>query len=224
MTALLWPNLAGKPYVVDLSHNNPEPIDFAALKADGVELVIHKASQGLSMRDPLYGSRRKRALDAGLKWDAYHFFDGSPPVRQVSFFLSVAELDETMRGALDCEPNGRSTISFDNADAAALAIDDKRGLQAVRYTGAGFLTPKSVAVTPHFRAGPIWWAKYGPQPTAAQLKPLGIDPADIVLWQRTGSGSRQGVKGPVDESWFIAGGLDEIQAWPSLARFPAKVG
>lgn len=212
----------GKPFVVDMSHNNngadrQRPIDFAALAADGVKLVIHKASQGNGMVDPCYAPRRKAALAAGLKWEAYHFCDGTPIAGQLQHFIAVAEPDDTMRLAIDCEPNGGSTVSFQAADVFAASLDQRRGLQCLRYTGGGFLTPKAIAATPNLRAGPIWWAKYGPQPTAAQLTGFGILPARVVLWQETPTGTRPGIAGPIDESWWL-GTADELAAYPALSR------
>lgn len=217
MTAL-WAVL-GKPAVIDLSHHNAEPVDFAALREDGVRLVILKASQGTGMTDPLYRAWRRRAADAGLLVDAYHFCDGASPTAQLAHFLAAAEPDDKMRLALDCEPNKGSTIGFAQAEILADLLDQKRGRQALRYTGAGFLIPAAIALTRHFRDGPLWWAKYGPQPSRAKLVALGIEPADIVLWQETDSGHRPGIAGPVDESYFL-GTIEELARWPDLPRFP----
>jgi lysozyme len=213
----------GQPAVVDLSRNNRHTrLDDAefyhALKAAGIGLVIHKASQGIGHVDQQYAPRRKLARDAGLAWDAYHFLDGSAVSTQIAHFIAAAEPDRAMRLALDCEanPTGSSVAPF-YANTAAAALDDKRGRQALRYSGAGYLTPQRVPLMPHFLAGPIWLAKYGPAPTAGSCRKLGIDPLDIVLWQVTGSGTVIG-EGPIDRSYFI-GSVAELALWPYLARF-----
>lgn len=218
MTTALWAVL-GKPAVIDLSHNNRDPIDFAALYADGVRLAILKASQGTGFVDPAYAKRRIAAQAAGIIVDAYHFCDGTDPKLQARHFFAAAAPDESMRLAIDCEPNKGSSISFAQADQMADLVDQHRGRQCLRYTGAGFLIPSAINQTPHFRKGPIWWAKYGPQPSGAQLAVLGIDPDDLVLWQETSTGSRPGIKGPVDESYFL-GTLEQLALWPALPRFP----
>lgn len=215
MTAL-W-TVLGAPLVIDLSHHNQGPIDFAALYADGVRMVIHKASQGTRMVDPMYAARRKKALAAGLKFEAYHFCDSAPAKDQMEHFLAVAEPDDTMRLALDAEPNGNSTIGFVNVNIFAALLDGRRNRQCLRYTGAGFLTPEAVRSTPDFRAGPFWWAKYGPAPRPDQLAPLGIAPARLVLWQETASGHRKGISGPIDESYWL-GTAAELDAYPVLPK------
>lgn len=213
MTAL-WAVL-GKPTVIDLSHNNRDPIDFAALYADGVRMVIHKATQGKDYADPLYAPRRKAALAAGMRWEAYHFCDNTPVAEQLAHFLAVADLDETMRGAIDAEPNRGATISFANAAALAVATDQKRGTQALRYGGLAFADYK----IPAWHNGPLWWAKYGPSPTARQMRLWGVPVQNVVLWQETGSGARPGVHGALDESYFLRGDA-ALAGYPLLTGFP----
>ena len=58
--------------VIDISHHNANP-DFSRAAADGIVGVIHKATQGLTFTDSAYLTSRKKALDAGLLWGAYHF-------------------------------------------------------------------------------------------------------------------------------------------------------
>ena len=209
-----------KPFIIDISHHNADPIDFAALAADGVHMVVHKCTQGSNYIDNKYAPRRKAALDAGLLWEAYHFADASPVLQQLAHFLAVADLDERMRGALDFEPNGNSTISASNANAFASLLDGRRGIQCLRYTGAAFLTPAAKAATPWLRSGPIWWAKYGAPPTAKWLAPMGVEPARMVMWQFTDKGRRKGIKGNVDQNWWL-GTSDEMDTYPQLpASYP----
>lgn len=224
MTAL-WTAL-GKPAVLDMSYAQPDPIDFHALYADGVRMIIHKSSQGTGEVDNLYAKRRPLAIAAGLKWEAYHFCNSSSVAQQLAHFLAAAELDSSMRGALDVETNKQSTISPENADAFAANLDQRLGAQALRYTGAGYFgsgtaafLKHAIAVTPRFRDGPIWWAKYGPAPTAEQLAGFGIDPTKLVLWQESESDVRPGIKGNVDASYWL-GSLETLAAYPVMPAFP----
>jgi lysozyme len=220
----LW-RIIGEPPVVDLSHNNPDPIDFAALKAAGIKLVIHKATQGTRFVDPCYADRRKAALAAGLKWDAYHFVDDDDLALQMIHFISTAKPDDTMRLALDIEPNGGSTASFSQANDLAGRLDQRMGRQCWRYTGLGYLTPAAINDTPVFRSGPIWFAKYGPQPRAEQLAGVGIDPGNILLWQETESGSLPGIDGHVDQSYWLGpeGSLDAYPVLPAFGGLPRPI-
>ena len=216
MTAALW-NVLGKPVCIDLYHgdNNEDqgaPIDFAALYADGVRFIIHKASQGATYVDPLYAVRRKAALAAGMKWDSYHFCTGEDLSAQLAHAIAAAEPDDTMRMALDVEQNHGSTIGLSQADELVNMLDQKRGAQCLRYSGFGFLTSAATSAK-HLVGGPWWFAKYGPQPTASQLQAVGIDPANIHLWQDTESGSRPGIASVIDMSYWLHSAAD-------LAKYP----
>lgn len=214
----------GHPGCVDLSHNNQHPAFdteefYASLYEEDVRLVILKATQGTGWVDPKYASRRKLVVDAGLKVDAYHFYDNSPVDQQIAHFLSVAELDSKMRGGLDCEtePRGR-TIQPIPADNGAQIADQKLGKKVLRYSGAGYIAPHRVPLMKHFLDGPFWLAKYGPAPKAAFLKNIGVLPQNLVLWQETGSG-KIGGESPVDLSFFH-GTIEELEDWPNLKQFP----
>src|SRR5882724_7752719 len=94
--------------VIDISHHNGN-VNLQKAASDGIVGVIQKASQGQSNSDPTYKANRKKALDAGLLWGAYHFATGSDGLKQAEHFL------ETITGAgddpkkvllvLDFEPN-----------------------------------------------------------------------------------------------------------------------
>lgn len=215
------------PAVVDLSRNNHGPhLDdgefYAALRTAGVHLVILKATQGVNWIDPTYVRRRKLVTDAGLLVEAYHFLDGSDPDSQVAHFAAAADLDDKMRGALDCEinPSGQ-TVQPQDASLAALALDALRGRQALRYTGAGYVTPRRVPLMAGFLNGPLWLAKYGPEPKESFLRGLGMDPANVILWQFDGHGTVAG-QSPVDLTAFN-GTPEELANWPELSNFADQV-
>src|SRR6185437_10843012 len=147
MTMPLWPIPAGTlPAVIDLSHNNPgfDSVDeFEALKAAGVALVVHKATQGSSFVDPMYAKRRLLVLQAGLLFEAYHFATSDPVSAQLAHFLAAAEPDHaTMRLMLDAEQNRGATITPLDAEQLALDADAKLCRQVVRYGNASVLNYK----------------------------------------------------------------------------------
>lgn len=59
---------------IDISSHNGSHIDFKAVKADTVEFVYIKASEGENFRDSLFYRNYTGAVEAGLKVGAYHFF------------------------------------------------------------------------------------------------------------------------------------------------------
>src|SRR5678816_1466116 len=75
--------------VVNLSHYDMMRPDFATMKRQGIMGVIHEATYPPFVRDPKYLDRQTGALQAGLLWGAYHYANGSDPIRQADHFLSV---------------------------------------------------------------------------------------------------------------------------------------
>src|SRR4030095_7895902 len=75
--------------VVNLSHYDKMRVDFSGMKSEGIIGVIHEASYPPFARDAQYASRQQAATAAGLLWGAYHYGNGSDPVRQADHFLRV---------------------------------------------------------------------------------------------------------------------------------------
>jgi lysozyme len=74
--------------VVNMSHYDLLRPDFVAMKSEGVIGVIHEATFPRYERDWRYRERQVAALQAGLLWGAYHFADGTDPIRQADHFVS----------------------------------------------------------------------------------------------------------------------------------------
>ena len=63
---------------LDLSHwQKDENIDFLTLKANGIDFVILKVTEGISFVDPTFKSKYEKALAAGQIVMPYHFFRGN---------------------------------------------------------------------------------------------------------------------------------------------------
>jgi lysozyme len=75
--------------VVNMSHYDMVRPDFVKMKNEGIVGVIHEASFPPLNRDWKYAERQYAAINAGLLWGAYHFGDGTNPVRQADHFLNV---------------------------------------------------------------------------------------------------------------------------------------
>lgn len=219
MTTPLWPIAVGAvPQVLDLSHNNPHlntAAEFAALYSAGVRGVIHKLTQGTDFLDPLYAVRRPLAEAAGLQWHGgYHFCTSFPVDQQLAWFLSQAGTNAALGLCLDAEANGGASIAPADAAAFAVALDKELGAQCLRYGNASVDAYQQEG----WHDGPLWWAKYGPEPTVELMTSLGIDPNRVVLWQETGSGRVAG-ETPVDLSFA----RDPVLLWGlmGLAAAPA---
>ena len=134
--------------VVNLSHYDMMRPDFAAMKREGIIGVIHEATYPSFVRDAKYFERQLAATRAGLLWGAYHYANGSDPVRQADHFLSAvsgawAHVDPAVRGpgvllVLDFEKNGHypgGTMRVDQAVAFVERIRERTGVYPGLYSG-----------------------------------------------------------------------------------------
>src|SRR5207244_7081432 len=87
--------------VVNMSHYDLVRADFVAMKNEGVVGVIHEATFPRYERDWRYSERQISAMRAGLLWGAYHFADGTDPIRQADHFLAAVAATHP----LACAPN-----------------------------------------------------------------------------------------------------------------------
>lgn len=78
---------------VDISHHQAGiDIGWARLKQAGVQWMYHKATEGASLRDSAYRTRREQAEAAGMPFGAYHFArpSGGDARAEARFFIDVA--------------------------------------------------------------------------------------------------------------------------------------
>lgn len=151
--------------VIDVSHHNGSNLDFAKAKGDGIVGVIHKASQGTTGGDPMYGANRKKAAAAGLLWGAYHFGTGSDGVEQAQHFLdNVGDRDGVLL-VLDLEPNPTGpSMSLIEAHAFVTHVQSVTGTWPGLYTGHYFKELIGSATDPILANCWLWLAQYGPTP------------------------------------------------------------
>jgi GH25 family lysozyme M1 (1,4-beta-N-acetylmuramidase) len=88
------PTVALRVDGVDLSHYNPDP-DLVKFKAAGGKFVYLKATEGTTVKDPTYASRRDRAYRAGVDVGGYHFArpDAGDARTEAQAFLKSAAVD-----------------------------------------------------------------------------------------------------------------------------------
>jgi lysozyme len=134
--------------VLNMSHYDMMRPDFVRIKAEGVMGVIHEATYPAFQRDAQYAVRQQAATRAGLLWGAYHYGNGSDPIRQADHFLSVvssarAQADQLSRPpgvllVLDFEKNGHypgGTMRVDQAVAFVERIRERTGSYPGLYSG-----------------------------------------------------------------------------------------
>ena len=148
------------PLVIDIYHGDTV-LDLENVKTAGIVGVIHKASQGGSIVDQAYASRRKLAGAAGLLWGAYHFFDfTAPAAQQADHFLSVAAPGTDTLVALDWESIGTSEPSAALAKAFLEELESKLGRKAVVYSG-NVAKERIAGNDDYFGSHRLWLAQYG---------------------------------------------------------------
>jgi lysozyme len=150
--------------VVDLSHFNTVS-SFETVKADGIVGVIHKATQGPTIIDSHYHSRKSAALAAGLWWGAYHFGAGGDGAAQAKHFLSVVSPGPNDLLVLDLEQNPSGAgMTLAEAEAFVKYVEAETGRWPGLYGGSYVKellgNNKETALSFCW----FWLSEYGPTP------------------------------------------------------------
>lgn len=187
--------------VVNLSHYDVMRPDFIEMKNEGIMGVIHEATYPPLNRDWKYGDRQEAAIGAGLLWGAYHFGDGTNPIRQADHFLNVvsaallravpAKRPPAVLLVLDFEKNGHypgGTMRVDQAAAFVERIRERTGTYPGVYCSEyrirrvmSSLTVSSASKRSLANCW-LWIANYHSQPRATAPW------SEWHLWQYTGDG------------------------------------
>lgn len=150
------------PLILDLSNNNGDP-DWARLKAQGINAVYLKATEGMTFVDRTFAARRKAANAHGIAVGAYHFArpDASTAVEQArSFARVVGKLGvNDLRPALDFEVPTKMppAMAVQWARSFNRAVKGMLGALPVFYTFSSYAAALPAA-TP-IGAG-LWLASY----------------------------------------------------------------
>ncbi|TDR46662.1 lysozyme [Tahibacter aquaticus] len=195
---------------IDLSHHNAT-VDFSRLAAAGIAGVLHKASQGADYVDPLYAARRPLALQAGLRWGAYHFGDGSDATAQAAHFIAQAGAGSSDLLVLDVEQNpAGSSMSLAQAEQFVQYVQAQTGRWPGVYGSSYLRSLLGSSATSVLGQCWLWAADYAAQPTIAPLWPR------WTLWQYT-----DGSLGPGPYSVAGVGRCDRDQYYGDLAGLKA---
>jgi GH25 family lysozyme M1 (1,4-beta-N-acetylmuramidase) len=193
--------------LVDLSNNNPSPIEFAKVKHAGVFGVLLKVSEGKTFVDPDYRARAKAARAAGLHVGGYHFArPGGDPLEQATLFVGHLGTVERrdLHPALDLEVNDAKlhpTQLYAWARGFGEHVHAMTGARVLWYTYPGFLAEQRWQQPLGTGAG-LWIADYGPNDGRDHGVPAGATSPwrRHVAHQFTSEGSIAGVPGKVDLS------------------------
>lgn len=192
------------PKVIDLYHGDTVT-SFEEIYASGIRAIIHKATEGATLTDKAYASRREQALDEGLLWGAYHFLRPGNMKDQARRFVDAAAPTEATLLAADHED---SRVSVLNLQDFLAEIHAETGHLAVIYSGYVIKEQIGAKTNGTLAAHRFWLAQYGPKPKW----PTAIWPS-LFLWQYTESGSNTGVSGGVDLNSFDGTDEDLAKQW-----------
>ena len=204
--------------IVDLYHVNT--VNLAAAKSAGVVAVIHKATEGATVRDAEYRRRRDKAKALGLLWGAYHYSSGVSVTDQVANFIEHAQPQENDVIALDWESSTSGPdMTLDQVRRFVEMIKDELGRWPLVYGGRLLRETVGARRDTVLANCPLWYSRYA-------SAPIGIPTATwstYTLWQFNDGNSGppphtvRGI-GRCDHSRF-AGTLDDLkQQWPFSRR------
>lgn len=165
--------------VVDISHHNGD-VNLQLAKADGIIGVIHKATQGTTMADPMYQTNRTKALNEELLWGAYHFGTGGDGAAQAQFFLNVVGTFDNTLLVLDFEQNtDGASMSLADARAFVTEVNQVTGRFPGLYSGSYIKQLLGSAKDPVLAQCWLWLPEYGPTPVVPANWPA------WTMWQYT---------------------------------------
>lgn len=184
--------------VIDISHYNGDSLDFSQAAGAGILGVIHKASEGLTYRDPMYAANRQAATAAGMMWGAYHFGTGDDPAQQAENFLASIGDPGGVLLALDFEPNGSgATMTLDQASSFTTAVQAATGQWPGLYSGSLIKQLLGSSPDPVLANSWFWLAEYGDEAVVPPNWPI------WTMWQYT-----DGTNGPEPHSVDGIGNCD----------------
>jgi GH25 family lysozyme M1 (1,4-beta-N-acetylmuramidase) len=193
---------------IDISHWQ-DTIDWPAVKGDGVEFALAKATEATDYVDPTFDTNRAEAKAAGIAFGAYHFFrsDEDPTVQAQHFATTLGSVEVgEISPVLDLETadgEGGTTI-VERALTFLEVLESLTGRVPIIYTSPSFYE-STLDAPASLGAYPLWIANWE---TSCPTVPTTW--ADWSVWQYTDSGSVNGIGGPVDRDQFD-GTVAELQ-------------
>ena len=193
---------------IDISSYQGNNIDFNAVKADGIDAVIVKATEDTAYTNMYFDSQTQGTLNAGLKLGFYHFFRGNG-IAEADYFCNVIE---PYKDRMEIKPVIDVEVPLNDINNQVLAfinrVKERLGLDCLIYSGAYFVGD-NLTDTRLLSYG-LWVAHY----YVATPSMRGIWNS-YVGHQYSSTGSVSGISGNVDMNVFF----DEVL----IKREPLKI-
>lgn len=184
---------------IDISNHQPS-VDFNALK-NSVQVVIMKATEGVTYKDPLLESHYQGAKAAGFQVGFYHFMSesSSPSQQAEAFYNAIKDKQYEILPCLDIETNNQNRSASQITDRCLEFLNkfkELSGIDCMVYTGGYFGRDNLDKRIKSYKA---WIAHYGVS------SPMSTGFNEIVGHQYTSSGNLHGINGNVDLNNFTEG-------------------
>jgi uncharacterized protein (TIGR03382 family) len=176
-------------------------IDWAKVRAAGVEYAFVRASDGLAYQDSKFAANWSGSRAAGVLHGAYQFFrPGQDPIVQADMLLAKigTPAPDDLPPVIDVEAADGKTAAQITAGVKAWIAHVKAaiGKDPIIYTGFYFWRDSVGA--PDLTSSPLWHAQY----STATCPNIAPPWQDWAFWQYTSSGSVNGISGNVDTNRF----------------------
>ncbi len=205
------PNLPIKG--VDISAHNGD-VNFSALKQQGIDFAIIKATEGATFKDTSFVNNIQKALAAGMNVGAYHFFRFDTPgqMQAINLINSVTGRMIDFPLVIDVEETGNPQVTDTDTIMHRLTemINHLRssGFPIMLYTNKKGYTR---FIQEQLDTLPLWICSFSNLP----------DEIDWTLWQYTHNGHLDGANGHIDINAF-RGTLKEYDLWVANHRPKAQ--
>lgn len=162
---------------IDISHWQTVR-SFKSVKESGIDLVIHKATQGFRYVDKKYSKHKKGFDQVDMHWGSYHFGVGGDGSDQADHFLNVADISGLL--VLDLEPNPQGkSMALEEAEEFVQYVKDVTGRYPGLYSGHTIKEMLGSRTDTILANCWLWIARYG----LAPVIPKAWD--NWVFWQYT---------------------------------------
>lgn len=197
---------------IDISKHNGD-IDWDAIKAQEIDFIFIKATEGENYADPTYRDNLKSALDADIPVGAYHFFsfdkDGD---KQALNFLKNCQVHElTLPLVIDVEEGDRFTakpnksVALKNLKQMIHSIEKITNQKVIIYANEHTYQKY---IEENFPTNKLWISSFNDPPRVK---------CRWIFWQYTHKGKIEGIDHLVDintfwgnrEDWYKY--LDELE-------------
>ena len=198
---------------IDVSHHQGD-IDWARVKAAGVNYCFVKATEGSSYKDKKFDFNWNQLKANGIIRGAYHFFRPNAPIeRQVNNIVSkVGKLEPgDLPPVLDAEvPQSWTRFSLNKRlqmiEDWMAGVEEGLGMQPILYLSPSF-ADDILKGSERVKKYTLWLAHYTSR--SAPRVPAPFD--DWTFWQYSESGRLDGIKTNTVDLNRFKGSLDDLK-------------